>query len=105
MMRVQRVRKPLHANADYKTFFFFDAHYTLSMLYCQEIRYMGTLAVPRLVGSVCPSQDEDEGEAHAAYKLMLFSRTRCPGTGACGDPTSFRSLLLPRSPSARGHFS
>ena len=95
MMRVQRVRKPRHPSASYVELFFFDAHYALSTLYCQQVEYSGACAVPRTIGSVCPPQDEDEGEAHAAYKLMLLSRTRCPGPGACADPTVFRSLLLP----------
>ena len=95
MMRVQRVRKPMNSSESYLELFFFDAHYALSTLYCQKTDYHGTCAVPRTIGSVCPPQDEDEGGAHAAYKLMLFSRTRCPGPGACADATSFRSLLLP----------
>ena len=59
MMRVRRARKPSEANAKYTELFFFDAHYALSKLYCQEIRYGGTVAVPRVVGSICPSQDEE----------------------------------------------
>ena len=95
MMRVQRVRKPVRASASYVELFFFDAHYALSTLYCQMVAYNRPCVVPRTIGSLCPPQDEDEGEAHAAYKLMLFSRTRCPGPGACADSTLFRSLLLP----------
>ena len=95
MMRVQRARKPFRGNAAYAELFFFDNHYALSALYCQQIRYAGQLAIPRLVGSVCPSQAEEDGEAHAAYKLMLFARTRCPGPGACADPLNFRALLMP----------
>lgn len=44
------------------------------------------------MGSVCPTQEEDDGEPH---KLLLFSRMRCPGPGACADPMAFRSLLIP----------
>ena len=95
MMRVQRIRKPTVANADHAQLFFFDKHYTLSTLYCQEIQYSGRVAIPRVVGSVCPPQEEDGGEPHAAYKLMLFSRTLCPGPGACADPLMHRQLLIP----------
>ena len=95
MMRVQRVRKPTQAGADYTELFFFDKHYALSALYCQEIRYAATVAVPRVIGSTCPAESEAEKESHAAYKLMLFARTRCPGPAACADPMMFRSLLLP----------
>ena len=37
MMRVQRVRKPTQADADYSQLFFSDEHYPLSILYCQDI--------------------------------------------------------------------
>ena len=47
------------------------------------------------MGSVCPSLEEDGGEPHARYKLMLFSRTRCPGKLGCADPMLCRALLLP----------
>ena len=93
-MRVQRVRKPAQRDADYTNLFFFDRHYALSTLYCQEIRY-DKVAVPRIVGSVCPPVEEQGGEAHAAYKLMLFSRVRCPGPGGCADPLTYRSALMP----------
>ena len=59
MMRVQRARKPSEANANYTELFFFDAHYGFAKLYCQQIRYGGRVAVPRVVGSICPSQDEE----------------------------------------------
>ena len=95
MMYVQRVRKPTASNADYRQLFFFDEHYALSLLYCQQIRYCSRLAIPRIVGSVCPPMEEDNGEAHALYKLMLFSRTRCPGKLACADPMNFRSWMVP----------
>ena len=95
MMRVQRVRKPTSATADYSELFFFDAHYPLSILYCQEIQYCRSLAIPRIVGSVCPPLEEDGGEPHARYKLMLFSRTRCPGRLGCADPMICRASLLP----------
>ena len=95
MMRVQRVRKPLGANADYSQLFFFDDHYTIGVLYCQQIQYCTQLAIPRIVGSVCPPMEEDGGEAHARYKLILFSRTRCPGRLACADPMLFRSSIFP----------
>ena len=95
MMRVRRRRKPVQANADHTELFFFDKHYALSTLYCQEIRYAASCAIPRLVGSVCPPKEEDGGEPHAAYKLMLFSRARCSGASHCADPLIFRSLVLP----------
>jgi hypothetical protein len=53
------------------------------------------MTIPRLVGSVCPAEEEDDGEPHAAYKLMLFSRARCPGAEHCADPLIFRSLMIP----------
>ena len=37
MMRVQRVRKPTQADADYSQLFFFDEHYPMSTLYYQKI--------------------------------------------------------------------
>ena len=86
MMRVQRVRKPSQADADYSQLFFFDEHYPLSVLYCQEIQLSCKLALPRLVGSACPHEEEEGGEAHAKHKLMLFSCLRCPGKLACSDP-------------------
>lgn len=95
MMRVKRVRKPMEIRAESFGLFFFDTHYALSTLYCQHVETNSLCAVPRAIGSVCPPEDQDEGEAHAAYKLMLFSRARCPGPGGCADPTTFRSLLLP----------
>ena len=95
MMRVRRTRLPLKSDGDYTKLFFFDKHYSLPTLYCQAIRYHGQVAIPRVVGSVCPPQEENDGEAHAAYKLMFFSRTRCPGPAACADPMAFRSLLIP----------
>ena len=95
MMRVQRERKPYIANADYSEYFFFDRHYALSVLYCQQIRYATTAAIPRLVGAVCPPEEEDDGEPHAAHKLVLFSRARCLGPEHCADPLIFRSLLFP----------
>ena len=90
MMRVRRVRKPFRCDADYTQLFFFDKHYALSLLYCQQIQYSGQLAIPRMVGSLCPTEEENDGEAHAAYKLMLFSRMRCPGPGGCVDPGMVR---------------
>jgi hypothetical protein len=95
MMRVRRLRKPVRASADYTELLFFDAHYALSALCCQQLGYANRVAIPRLVGSMCPPERENEGEPHAAYKLMLFSRSRCPGPGACADPLVFRPLLLP----------
>ena len=95
MVHVQRTRKPMQAKADYSQLFFFDEHYALSVLYCQEMRYSGHLAIPRIVGSVCPPMEEDSGEAHARYKLMLFSRTRCPGKLACADPMICRAWMVP----------
>ena len=94
-MRVQRTQKPSRPDADYSECFFFDKHYILSALYCQQLRYNTTAAIPRLVGSVCPPEEEDNGEAYAAYNLMLFSRARCPGHQHCADPFTFRSLLFP----------
>ncbi len=41
MMWVQRVRKPLQADADRTEMFLFDKHYALNDLYCQQIRYCG----------------------------------------------------------------
>ena len=95
MMRVQRDRKPRLANADYSEYFFFDKHYALSVLYCQKLAYTGIPAIPRLVGAVCPPEEEDDGEPHAAHKLTLFSRARCLGPEHCADPLNFRSLLFP----------
>ena len=95
MMRVQRERKPSIANAEHSEYFFFDQHYALSVLYCQKIGYAAATAIPRLVGAVCPPEEEDDGEPHAAHKLVLFSRARCPGPEHCADPLIFRSLLLP----------
>ena len=95
MTRVRRVRKPMKAGADYNESFFFDDHYAMSVLYCQETQYSGRLAVPRIVGSDCPPMEEDNGEAHACWKLMLFSRTRCPGKLACADHMNFRSCVSP----------
>ena len=94
-MRVQRVHKPTQADADYSQLFFFDSHYPLPILYCQELRYCGRLAIPRIVGSACPPLEEDGGEPHARYKLMLFSRTRCPGKLGCADPMLCRASLVP----------
>ena len=54
MMRVRRTRKPYAADASYSELFFFDEHYTLSALYCQEVEYSFTTAIPRIVGTVCP---------------------------------------------------
>ena len=39
MMRVLRVRKPTQSDADYSQLFFFDGHYSLPILYGQEIKY------------------------------------------------------------------
>ena len=44
---------------------------------------------------MCLPKEEDNGEPYAAYKLMLFSRARCPGPEHCADPLIFRSLLIP----------
>ena len=95
MMRVQRDRKPRLANADYSEYFFFDKHYSLSVLYCQKVGYTRTATIPRLVGAVCPPEEEEDGEPHAAHKLTLFSRARCLGPEHCADPLNFRSLLFP----------
>ena len=95
MRRVRRARKPSRINADYAQIFFFDEHYVFSTLYCQEIRYSTSTVIPRMIGSVCPPEEEDDGEPHAAYKLMLFSRARCPGPEHCADPLIFRSLMIP----------
>ncbi len=95
MMRVRRVRKPTEPNAAHSELFYFDKHYALSALYCQQIRYTTQTAIPRLVGSVCPPEEEDNFEPHAAYKLMLFSRARCPGPDHCADPFAFRTLMIP----------
>ena len=100
-MRVRRSRKTLAADASYSELFFFDEHYALSALYCQEVKYSFTTAIPRIVGSVCPQQEEDRGEPHAAYKFMLFSRARCPGPNHCADPFAFRSLLHHREATIR----
>ena len=67
----------------------------MSTLHCQSMSYCAMLCIPRTAGSIWPPQAEDNGEPHAAYKLTLFSRTRCPGPGACSDPLVFRSLVLP----------
>ena len=67
----------------------------MSVLYCQHLGYNNTARIPRLVGSVCPPKEEDDGEPYAAYNLMLFSRTRCPGPRHCADPLIFRPLLIP----------
>ena len=66
MARVHRVRKPLKINADCKQPLFFDRHYSLSLLYCQQIQHSGQLAIPRMVGSIRPPQEENDEEAHAA---------------------------------------
>ena len=95
MMHVQRVRKPSRADADYSQLFFFDEHYPLSVLYCQEIRLNGQLAIPRIVGQVCPPIEEDGGEPHAKYKLTLFSCLRCPGKLHCSDPMLCRPFFMP----------
>ena len=95
MRRVRRARKPVSASADFSQLFLFDKHYALSALYCQELRYAATTAIPRFVGSVCPPVEQDKGEPHAAYKLMLFSRTRCAGPEHCADPLLCRPLLMP----------
>ena len=87
-------RRPTKST-EYTQLFFFDKHYALSALYCQRVQCSGQVAIPRAVGSICPPQEENDGEEHAAYKLMLFSRTRCPGPAACADPLAFRSLLTP----------
>ena len=94
-MRVQRVRKPTRADADYSQLFFFDEHYPMSVLYCQEICHYAQLAIPRLVGSACPHEEEDGGEPHARHKLTLFSCLRCPGKLACADPMLCRPFLMP----------
>ena len=89
--RVKKVSRPAHSETDRKYIFPFDAHYPSHVLYCQKVsEYM---AIPRLVGSVCPPPELNDGEDHAAYKLMLFSTARCPGKGACSDPLMFRPLL------------
>ena len=54
MMRVRRTRKPSEPGAEYSEYLFFDRHYILSVLYCQQIRYSTTAAIPRLVVSACP---------------------------------------------------
>jgi len=95
MMRVRRERKPSPTTADHSEIFFFDRHYSLSALYCQVVKYHATTAIPRQVGSLCPPEEEDKGESHAAYKLMIFSCSRCPGPDHCADPLTFRCLLLP----------
>ena len=95
MMRVRRVRKPIKVDSDYSELFFFDKHYSLSALYCQRLRMNAATAIPRMVGSVCPAEEEDKGEPHAAFKLMLFSRARCPGRDHCSDPLTYRCLLMP----------
>jgi hypothetical protein len=94
MMRVRRVRKPAWASADYTECFFFDAHYALSALYCQQLEYANRDAIPRAVGSMCLPERENEGESHATYKLKFFSRSRCPGPGACGSVVDLESSKL-----------
>ena len=50
MMRVQRTRKPTEPTADHSEYFFFDKHYALSALYCQQLRYASRTTISRLVG-------------------------------------------------------
>ena len=85
---IARVRKPAK-EASTSLLFFFDAHYLLANAYCQAI-VMNTDALPRLVGPTCPPARADEMEEHALYKLMLFGKTCCAGTGACSDPLNYR---------------
>ena len=94
--RVKRTRKPSERDADYSQIFFYDKHYSMSVLYCQHLGYNNPASIPRLVGSVCPPEEDDNGEPYAAYNLMLFSRIRCPGPGHCADPLIFRPLLTPK---------
>ena len=93
--RVQQVRKPTGGDADYGELFFFDDHYPLSVLYCQQIRRIQKVAIPRIVGQICPPLEEEAGEAHARHKLMLFARTRCPGSQRCSDPLICRPWMIP----------
>ena len=91
MARVKKVPRPTRSNTSRKYIFSFDPHYPSAVLYCQQIGdYM---AIPRLVGAVCPPPELNDGEDIAAYKLMLFSTARCPGKGACSDALMFRPLL------------
>ena len=49
-------------------------------VFCQLARYATATAIPRLVGSVCPPEKKTMVESHMPpmYKLMFFSRPRCP---------------------------
>lgn len=91
MARVSRVRKPKVASATNSTLFLFDSHYSLSALYCQKIG--NYTAIPRLVGPNCKQADDGHGEEHALWHSVLFTTPRCPGPGACCDPTMFKGLF------------
>ena len=72
--------------------FVFDEHYIKSKTYWQRLAQR--IAVPRVIGASCPRMDVDHGEENARYKLALFSLTRCPGRGACADPTALSKPCL-----------
>ena len=60
------------------------------------------MAVPRLVGSTCPSEQVNSGEDYGAYLAMLCTPARCPGKGACADPMMFRPLLQAKGVTREG---
>ena len=91
LARVRRIRKPKIAGATSNTLFHFDSHYSLSALYCQQVGHH--TCIPRLVGPNCKQADDGRGEEHALWHSVLFTTPRCPGPGACCDPTIFRRLF------------
>ena len=72
--------------------FVFDEHYIKSKTYWQRLAQC--IAVPRVIGGSCPRIDVNHGEENARYKLALFSLTRCPGRGACADPSALSKPCL-----------
>ena len=74
-------------------YFLFDDHYALSRSFCQAIRPRAL--IPRVVGASCPRADVHGADENALYKLLLFQPRRCPGPGACADPTSYEALVFP----------
>ena len=85
MMRVQRARKPSEPGADYSQYFFFDTHYSLSALYCQELRY--NCCNPTSSGIGVPSRGR--------RKRRTLRRIQSHALLSCSLPLS-RALCRPR---------
>jgi len=103
MAQVQRITKPLQhrATKQRNRLFEFDLHYALAAVHCQQVS--NNMAIPRLVGTQCKQYDENHGEYFALWHSALFTTPRCPGPGACCDPTIFSHFLQRRSINSLKH--